>query len=373
MIIKSYKSSASVDAKTASASQSLSTKGTANEAGFYGNAGMSGIDKYTYAGTSAFLYGGKDITYNAKSAGTASGSASASQDLKAVDVTYFYAWDNAYDYYHYDSGKYLGSSQYYASLSSPLGVDITSYKSSSSVDAKTATSSQSLSTKGTVYYADFWESSGMDEMLIQANGANYPAVEPYARAESHLYIGDAKNLNYLATSSASSNGAASVSQEVTSETASHLHANAIADSNNLQARQSAEVSVDDDDEVGLFQVKSYKSAASVNAKTASASQSANLPSIEDAEYEAKFCGSSGQVDDGENFVYAQAATDADDAQDVVYSAKSASAQAVTASATQTFSASEFDSILADALTTKGGIEFTGYGNMVDYLMNSDNL
>ncbi|MDD4163255.1 MAG: hypothetical protein PHW87_12330, partial [Methanothrix sp.] len=146
MVIKSYKSSASVDEKTATASQSLSTKGTANEAGFYGNAGRSGIDKYTYAGTNDYLYGGKDIIYNAKSTGTASGSASASQDLKAGNVASFYGSDYAYDSYYYDSGKYLGSSQY-ASLSSPLGVDITSYKSSSSVDAKTATSSQSLSTK----------------------------------------------------------------------------------------------------------------------------------------------------------------------------------------------------------------------------------
>ena len=367
--ITSYKSSASADARTATSSQSLRTKGNADGAEFYGNTMQNGINEYTTAGTEVYFDGGKDITYNAKSTGTASGSASASQDLKAGNILFFSSGTGAL---YYDDGAKFGSSQS-SGLGSSLGVDITSYKGSASVDAKTATSSHSLSTKGTVYDAEFLGSSGMDEMLIQANGANYPAVEPYARAENYLYIVDAKNLNYLATSSASSNGAASVSQEVTSETASYLDANAIADSNNLQARQSAEVSVDDDDEVGLFQVKSYKSAASVNAKTASASQSANLPSIEDAEYEAKFCGSSGQVDDGENFVYAQAATDADDAQDVVYSAKSASAQTVTASATQTFSASEFDSILADALTTKGGIEFTGYGNMVDYLMNSDNL
>ncbi len=338
MEITSYKSSASVSAKTATASQTLSTKGTVEDADFMGYGGKdidTKADSEIEAENSLYLDDGKDLTYTATATGTSSGAASVTQELtsaKASDLDANVEVNNEVDDFFT-----LGAEQ-----SAEVEAEeedtfkVTSYKSSASINAKTAAASQSLSSTGYVEDADFEGFSG-----------NFAEDKEFAAAESSLYIDDAKTLTYKATSIGTSNVAASVTQEVTSATAEDLYANVVADSNGLRARQSADVEADDE----LFQVKTYKSAASVDAKTAYASQSANLPSISDSEYEAKFCGSAGQLDTSlENIVYAQTAIDAYNAENVVYSANSASAQTVTATASQTFSASEVDGIIADALT-----------------------
>ncbi|MCX6674142.1 MAG: hypothetical protein NTY37_10240 [Methanothrix sp.] len=386
--IKSYKSSASVSDTTATASQKADiTKVTPKvappaarppmneeaEAQFWGFSWQSKGDTSAGAQTYADIEGVdggnlKNVGYNAVATSTSTGTASASQDsIKAQGAKSFEAgaWS--------ESGKGLNALGFaapwwgvdflpevlegkgipvpslhagqHADLYDANGMEITSYKSAAFVDGKTATASQALSTKGNVYDAEFWGHGGMWNAY----------ADTYAAAMNSLYIDDAKNLNYKAASAGTSMGAASASQEVTSDTASDLDANIEADSNRLNARQSAKVEANDDD---LFQVKTYKSAASVDANTAKASQSANLPSIKDGEYYAAFCGSAGQFDaDKGNLVYAQAAIAAHDAQDVVYSANSVSTQTVTATASQAFSASEVNGIIADALATNEEFEF----------------
>jgi len=396
--IKSYTSSASVSDTTATASQKADiTKVTPDgappgarppmneeaEAQFWGFSWQSKGDTSAGAQTYADIEGVdgdnlKNVGYNAVATSTSTGTASASQDnIKAQGAKSFEAgaWS--------ESGNGLNVLGFaapwwgvdwqpevlkmgipvpslhagqHADLYDANGMEITSYKSAASVDGKTATASQALSTKGNVYDAEFWGGAGMWNAYANT----------YADAMNSLYIDDAKNLNYKAASAGTSMGAASASQEVTSDTASDLDANVEADSNRLNARQSAEVEANDDD---LFQVKTYKSAASVDANTARASQSANLPSIKDGEYHAAFCGSAGQFDaDKEKLVYAQAAIAAHDAQDVVYSANSVSTQTVTATASQAFSASEVNCLIADALATNEEFEpVTLRGNGINIL------